>query len=61
MQIAPRCGTGWADVSRFRSHSQVIARWTRAPLCMMGCCFECLVTVDGQAPARHCRVSENSS
>lgn len=43
-----------ADVSRFRSHS--VDGSDRAPLCMMGCCFECLVTVDGQVNRQACLV-----
>lgn len=27
---------------------------SRAPLCMMGVCFECLVTVDGQSNQQGC-------
>jgi predicted molibdopterin-dependent oxidoreductase YjgC len=28
----------------------------RAPLCMMGACFECLVTIDGHARRQACMV-----
>ena len=28
----------------------------RAPLCGMGICFECRVTIDGQAHARSCQI-----
>ena len=27
-----------------------------APLCLMGSCFQCLVTVDGRANQRACRI-----
>ncbi len=29
----------------------------RAPLCGMGICFECRVTIDGQAHARSCQIA----
>ncbi len=29
----------------------------RAPLCGMGICFECRVTIDGQAHARSCQIT----
>jgi predicted molibdopterin-dependent oxidoreductase YjgC len=29
----------------------------RAPLCMMGACFECLVTIDGQRNRQACMVT----
>ena len=32
----------------------------RAPYCMMGVCFECLVEVDGQANAQACLLSVRS-
>ena len=29
----------------------------RAPLCGMGICFECCVTIDGRAHARSCQIA----
>lgn len=43
-----------AGVRRFRSS---MGGEPRAPLCGMGICFECLVTVDGVPRQRACLVS----
>lgn len=40
-----------ADQSRFR---RSISGQSRAPLCGMGICFECRVTVDGVPQTRSC-------
>jgi hypothetical protein len=42
------------DPDRYRQ-SPVSAR-RRAPLCMMGVCFECLVEIDGQTNQQGCLV-----
>lgn len=42
-----------AGVLRFRTS---VAGEPRTPLCGMGICFECLVTVDGAARQRSCLV-----
>ena len=42
-----------AGVSRFRSS---IIGEARGPLCGMGICFECRVTIDGRPHARSCQV-----
>jgi len=42
-----------ADQSRFR---RSISGQPRAPLCGMGICFECRVTIDGTTHARSCTV-----
>lgn len=42
-----------AGVTGFRR--SVNGTW-RAPLCGMGICFECRVTIDGQAHGRSCQV-----
>ncbi len=36
-----------ADVTHFRSNP--VSKQPRAPYCMMGACFECLVEIDGQS------------
>ena len=41
-----------ADVSRFRSS---VAGPPRGPLCGMGVCMECRVTIDGEAQQLACR------
>ena len=43
-----------AGVSRFRSTP--VSGAPRAPYCMMGVCFECLVTVDGVGNRQGCLV-----
>jgi len=43
-----------AGVSRFRT--SVVSDTPRAPYCMMGVCFECLVEIDGQASRQSCLV-----
>lgn len=43
-----------AGVSRFRT--SVVSDAPRAPYCMMGVCFECLVEIDGQASRQSCLV-----
>ena len=42
-----------ADISAFRTS---VAGETRAPLCGMGVCFECRVTINGEAHVRACLV-----
>jgi len=37
------------------ARQSVVRREPRAPLCGMGICFECRVTVDGQAHRLSCR------
>jgi predicted molibdopterin-dependent oxidoreductase YjgC len=39
----------------FRFHGSVSGQ-TRAALCGMGICFECRVTIDGQANCRSCQI-----
>jgi len=41
----------WAGIGRF--HRSVHGEW-RGPLCGMGVCFECRVTINGQAHRRSC-------
>lgn len=41
-----------AGVMRFR---RSVSSEPRAPLCGMGICFECRVTIDGRAHARSCQ------
>jgi len=43
-----------AGVSRFRSTP--VSAAPRAPYCMMGVCFECLVEIDGVANRQACLV-----
>lgn len=43
-----------AGVSRFRSTP--VSGAPRAPYCMMGVCFECLLEIDGVANAQACLV-----
>lgn len=40
-----------AGVTRFR---RAVTGASRGPLCGMGICFECRVTIDGQAHRRSC-------
>jgi predicted molibdopterin-dependent oxidoreductase YjgC len=42
-----------AGVTAFRTTSRGAPR---APLCMMGACFECLVTIDGMPRRQACMV-----
>ena len=42
-----------AGVGAFRTTFSGAAR---APFCMMGACFDCLVTIDGQANRQSCMV-----
>jgi predicted molibdopterin-dependent oxidoreductase YjgC len=44
-----------ASVSRFRSTP--VSAAPRAPYCMMGVCFECLLEIDGVANAQACLVT----
>ena len=44
-----------AGVSRFRSTP--VSGAPRAPYCMMGVCFECLLDIDGVANAQACLVT----
>jgi predicted molibdopterin-dependent oxidoreductase YjgC len=44
-----------AGVSRFRSTP--VSAAPRAPYCMMGVCFECLLEIDGVANAQACLVT----
>lgn len=44
-----------AGVSRFRSTA--VSGAPRAPYCMMGVCFECLLEIDGVANAQACLVT----
>ena len=44
-----------AGVSRFRSTP--VSGAPRAPYCMMGVCFECLLEIDGVANAQACLVT----
>lgn len=39
------------------SFRRSITQQARAPLCGMGICFECRVTIDGRAHVRSCMVS----
>lgn len=43
-----------AGVSTFRS--SFVSHQPRAPYCMMGVCFECLVNIDGKANQQACLV-----
>jgi predicted molibdopterin-dependent oxidoreductase YjgC len=43
-----------AGVTRFRVSS--LSGSARAPLCMIGNCFDCLVEIDGEANRQACRV-----
>ena len=43
-----------AGVTHFRS--ALISREPRAPFCMIGNCFECLVEIDGVPNCQACRV-----
>jgi D-hydroxyproline dehydrogenase subunit gamma len=43
-----------AGVSRFRSTP--VSAAPRAPYCMMGVCFECLVTIDGVGNRQGCLI-----
>lgn len=42
-----------AGVTRFR---RSVTGEPRGPLCGMGICFECRVTIDGRAHARSCQI-----
>ena len=42
-----------AEVTTFR---RSVSGEARAPLCGMGICYECRVTIDGQAHARSCQI-----
>jgi sarcosine oxidase subunit alpha len=42
-----------ADVSAYR---RSVSGEPRGPLCGMGICFECRVTIDGRAHCRSCQV-----
>ena len=42
-----------SGASRFR---RSVSGEPRAPLCGMGICFECRVTVDGRAHAKSCQI-----
>jgi len=42
------------DPDRYRQ--SVVSHRPRAPLCMMGVCFECLVEIDGQKNRQGCLV-----
>ena len=42
------------------SRTTPVTESPRAPYCMMGVCFECLVEVDGQANAQACLLSVRS-
>jgi sarcosine oxidase subunit alpha len=42
-----------AGVTTFR---RSVAREPRAPLCGMGICFECRVTIDGREHRRSCQI-----
>ncbi len=42
-------------VTRFRN--SVVSGAPRAPYCLMGTCFECLVTIDGVANRQACLVT----
>jgi predicted molibdopterin-dependent oxidoreductase YjgC len=43
-----------SGISRFRSSA--VSGEPRAPLCLMGVCFECLVTIDGHKHVQSCLV-----
>ncbi|WP_454683314.1 (2Fe-2S)-binding protein [Ancylobacter moscoviensis] len=43
-----------AGVGRFRDHPRDAA--PRAPYCMMGVCFECLVEIDGRQNQQACLI-----
>jgi sarcosine oxidase subunit alpha len=42
-----------AGVTRFR---RSVTGEARAPLCGMGICFECRVTIDGRAHSKSCQI-----
>ncbi|WP_046115345.1 (2Fe-2S)-binding protein [Aquincola tertiaricarbonis] len=44
-----------SGVQRFRSSA--VSGAPRAPYCMMGVCFECLVEIDGEASRQACLVT----
>jgi predicted molibdopterin-dependent oxidoreductase YjgC len=44
-----------AGISRFRTTP--VGGVARAPYCMMGVCFECLLTIDGVASRQSCLVA----
>jgi sarcosine oxidase subunit alpha len=41
----------------FTSFRTSVSGEPRAPLCGMGICFECRVTIDGEAHVRSCQVT----
>lgn len=45
-------------VSRFRTST--VSGEPRGPFCMMGVCFECLLTIDGKANQQACMVKVRS-
>lgn len=47
-----------AGVDSFRAHP--VDDCARAPYCMMGVCFECLVEIDGRQNIQSCLVSARS-
>ncbi len=44
-----------AGVAKFRA--TILSGAPRGPYCMMGACFDCLVTVDGEAGRQACMVA----
>ncbi|WP_210187479.1 (2Fe-2S)-binding protein [Ensifer sp. YR511] len=44
-----RAGLGWTRTSPVTGD-------TRAPYCLMGVCFECLMTIDGETSVQACLV-----
>lgn len=59
--IAARAGDSVAAAllaaGRLPTRLSAVSRSPRAPYCMMGVCFECMVTVDGVANRQGCLVA----
>ena len=43
-------------MSPFLSRTTPVGRQPRSPYCMMGACFDCLVTIDGNASQQSCLI-----
>jgi len=43
-------------IARATTFRRSVTGEMRAPLCGMGICYECRVTIDGQAHARSCQI-----
>ena len=61
MIVAARCGDTVAAAmlaaGLLQCRTTPVTSAPRAPFCMMGVCFECLVTIDGRASSQGCRVN----